>query len=114
MKAKKIQNLSSNLSYCNFRQSSKNKKIKLHIHLKHKIIFLNYKKMSEDENVVNPCDGTFYPYFSLVVQFFMTLSLLIIAILRFINTRSQLRINKIKDEYYANKSKKKWKNIEIS
>lgn len=55
-----------------------------------------------------------YPYLSLVVQFFMTLSLLIIAILRFINTRSQLRLNKIKDEYYANKSKKKWKNIEIA
>ena len=70
--------------------------------------------MSEDENNINICDNTFYPYLSLLVQFFMTLSLLTIAILRFINTRSQLRINKIKDEYYANKSKKKWKNIEIA
>lgn len=70
--------------------------------------------MSENENEIISCDNTFYPYLSLLVQFFMTLSLLTIAILRFINTRSQLRINKIKDEYYANKSKKKWKNIEIA
>lgn len=59
-------------------------------------------------------NNSVYPYLSLVVQFFMTLTLLAIAILRFINTRSQLRLNNIKDEYYKNKSKKKWKNIEIA
>lgn len=69
-----------------------------------------------DDNVL-PTDSnnnSVYPYLTLVVQFFMSLTLLTIAILRFINTRSQLRINNIKDEYYKNKSKKKWKNIEIA
>lgn len=72
--------------------------------------------MSENNSFDNNelINNSIYPYLSLIVQFFMTLSLLTIAVLRFINTRSQLRINNIKDEYYKNKSKKKWKNIEIA
>lgn len=43
------------------------------------------------------------------IQLLMLLTVMTIAILRFINTRSQLKTNDIKNEYFKNKNKKKWK-----
>lgn len=43
------------------------------------------------------------------IQLLMLLTVMTIAILRFINTRSQLRTNDLKNEYFMNKNKKKWK-----
>lgn len=43
------------------------------------------------------------------IQLLMLLTVMAIAILRFINTRSQLKTNDIKNEYFKNKNKKKWK-----
>ena len=44
-----------------------------------------------------------------VIQLLMLLTVMTIAILRFINTRSQLKTNDLKNEYFTNKQKKKWK-----
>ena len=44
-----------------------------------------------------------------VIQLLMLLTVMTIAILRFINTRSQLKTNDLKNEYFMNKNKKKWK-----
>ena len=43
------------------------------------------------------------------IQLLMLLTVMTIAILRFINTRSQLKTNDLKNEYFLNKNKKKWK-----
>lgn len=43
------------------------------------------------------------------IQLLMLLTVMAIAILRFINTRSQLKTNDLKNEYFMNKNKKKWK-----
>lgn len=43
------------------------------------------------------------------IQLLMLLTVMAIAILRFINTRSQLKTNDLKNEYFKNKNKKKWK-----
>ncbi len=43
------------------------------------------------------------------IQLLMLLTVMTIAILRFINTRSQLKTNDLKNEYFKNKNKKKWK-----
>lgn len=43
------------------------------------------------------------------IQLLMLLTVMTIAILRFINTRSQLKTNDLKNEYFMNKNKKKWK-----
>ena len=43
------------------------------------------------------------------IQLLMLLTVMAIAILRFINTRSQLRTNDLKNEYFMNKNKRKWK-----
>lgn len=43
------------------------------------------------------------------IQLLMLLTVMAIAILRFINTRSQLKTNDLKNEYFTNKNKKKWK-----
>ncbi len=47
--------------------------------------------------------------FNSFIQLLMLLTVMTIAILRFINTRSQLKTNDLKNEYFANKNKKKWK-----
>lgn len=47
------------------------------------------------------------------IQLLMLLTVMTIAILRFINTRSQLKTNDLKNEYFKNKNKKKWKDIEL-
>lgn len=47
------------------------------------------------------------------IQLLMLLTVMTIAILRFINTRSQLRTNDLKNEYFMNKNKKKWKQYTV-
>jgi hypothetical protein len=43
------------------------------------------------------------------IQLLMLLSVMTIAVLRFINTCFQLKTNDLKNEYFMNKNKKKWK-----
>lgn len=47
------------------------------------------------------------------IQLLMLLSVMTIAVLRFINTRSQLKTNDLKNEYFMNKNKKKWKQYTV-
>lgn len=43
------------------------------------------------------------------IQLLMLLTVMAIAIMRFINTRSQVKTNDLKNEYFMNKNKRKWK-----
>ena len=47
------------------------------------------------------------------IQLLMLLCVMAIAVLRFINTRSQLKTNDLKNEYFINKNKKKWKQYTV-
>lgn len=47
------------------------------------------------------------------IQLLMLLTVMTIAILRFINTRSQVKTNDLKNEYFKNKNKKKWKQYTV-
>lgn len=47
------------------------------------------------------------------IQLLMLLTVMTIAILRFINTRSQLKTNDLKNEYFMNKNKRKWKQYTV-
>lgn len=47
------------------------------------------------------------------IQLLMLLCVMTIAVLRFINTRSQLKTNDLKNEYFMNKNKKKWKQYTV-
>ena len=62
--------------------------------------------MSDSESIYQPEHDKIYIYLSLFVQFTTMLTVLSIAILRFINTRSQLKINNLKDVYFKAKNKK--------
>lgn len=64
--------------------------------------------MSEDINDIEinkTIEDKFYLYLSLMVQGLGSLTLIIIAILRFINTRQNSKLNTIKNIYYNNKNK---------
>ena len=60
--------------------------------------------MSEEPEPVN-----YLTILNSFIQLLMLLTVMTIAILRFINTRSQLKTNDLKNEYFKNKNKKKWK-----
>ena len=61
--------------------------------------------MSESNEIIFQNDKI-YAYLSLTVQALTMLTVLSIAILRFINTRSQLKINNLKDVYFKAKNKR--------
>lgn len=64
--------------------------------------------MSEDINDIEinkTTEDKFYLYLSLMVQGLGSLTLIIIAILRFISTRQNSKLNTIKNIYYNNKNK---------
>lgn len=58
--------------------------------------------MSED---YDPTTDRVYLYGSLVVQGLMFVALMVIAILRFVATKQNTRLNTIKNIYYTNKNK---------
>lgn len=60
--------------------------------------------MSEEPETIN-----YLTILNSFIQLLMLLTVMTIAILRFINTRSQLKTNGLKNEYFMNKNKKKWK-----
>lgn len=47
------------------------------------------------------------------IQLLMLLTVMAIAILRFINVKSQLKTNDLKNEYFMNKNKRKWKQYTV-
>lgn len=61
--------------------------------------------MSESNEIIFQNDKT-YAYLSLAVQALTMFTVFSIAILRFINTRSQLKINNLKDVYFKAKNKR--------
>lgn len=58
--------------------------------------------MSED---YDPTTDRVYLYGSLAVQGLMFIALMVIAVLRFIATKQNTRLNTIKNIYYTNKNK---------
>lgn len=60
---------------------------------------------SETIEIEKTTEDKFYLYLSLIVQGLGSLTLIIIAILRFITTRQNTRLNNIKNIYYSNKNK---------
>ena len=64
--------------------------------------------MSEDVDKTN-----YLTIINSFIQLLMLLSVMTIAVLRFINTRSQLKTNDLKNEYFMNKNKKKWKQYTV-
>jgi hypothetical protein len=65
--------------------------------------------MSEDIERQTKSTSDFLTIINSFIQLLMLLTVMTIAILRFINTRSQLKTNDLKNEYFMNKNKKKWK-----
>lgn len=64
--------------------------------------------MSEDVDKTN-----YHLIINSFIQLLMLLTVMTIAVLRFINTRSQLKTNDLKNEYFMNKNKKKWKQYTV-
>lgn len=58
--------------------------------------------MSED---YDPTTDRVYLYGSLVVQGLMFIALMVIAVLRFVATKQNTKLNTIKNIYYTNKNK---------
>lgn len=65
--------------------------------------------MSEEADSFYPQQISYLTIVNSFIQLLMLLTVMTIAILRFINTRSQLKTNDLKNEYFKNKNKKKWK-----
>lgn len=62
--------------------------------------------MSDDIEIYKSTEDKAYLYLTLIVQALGSLSIIIIAILRFINTRQNSKLNNIKNIYYSTKNKK--------
>lgn len=62
--------------------------------------------MSDDIENYKSTEDKAYLYLTLIVQALGSLSIIIIAILRFINTRQNSKLNNIKNIYYSTKNKK--------
>lgn len=65
--------------------------------------------MSEDIETQTKLTSDITTIINSFIQLLMLLTVMAIAILRFINTRSQLKTNDLKNEYFMNKNKRKWK-----
>ena len=66
--------------------------------------------MSED---YDPTTDRVYLYGSLVVQGLMFIALMVIAVLRFVATKQNTRLNTIKNIYYTNKNKALSSEVEV-
>lgn len=79
-----------------------------------KFIFSNFSfskiiKMSEDIEMQSNLSSDISIIINSFIQLLMLLTVMAIAIMRFINTRSQVKTNDLKNEYFMNKNKRKWK-----
>ena len=66
--------------------------------------------MSED---YDPTTDRVYLYGSLAVQGLMFIALMVIAVLRFVATKQNTRLNTIKNIYYTNKNKALSSEVEV-
>lgn len=66
--------------------------------------------MSED---YDPTTDRVYLYGSLVVQGLMFIALMVIAVLRFVATKQNTKLNTIKNIYYTNKNKALSSEVEV-
>lgn len=60
---------------------------------------------SDDIQISHNTEDKVYLYLTLIVQALGSLTLIVIAVLRFINTRQNNRLNNIRGIYYTNKNK---------
>jgi hypothetical protein len=66
--------------------------------------------MESSDNIVpgttpTPTEDRLYMYGSLIVQALMSISIIVIAVIRFIQNKQNTRLNTIKNIYYTNKNK---------
>lgn len=59
----------------------------------------------DTNNNPSPTEDRLYMYGSLIVQALMSISIIVIAVIRFIQNKQNTRLNNIKNIYYTNKNK---------
>lgn len=60
---------------------------------------------TNNNNNTSPAEDRLYMYGSLIVQALMSISIIVIAIIRFIQNKQNTKLNNIKNIYYTNKNK---------
>lgn len=65
----------------------------------------NTIEIDTNNNNTSPAEDRLYMYGSLIVQALMSISIIIIAVIRFIQNKQNTKLNTIKNIYYTNKNK---------
>lgn len=65
----------------------------------------NTIEIDTNNNNTSPAEDRLYMYGSLIVQALMSISIIVIAIIRFIQNKQNTKLNNIKNIYYTNKNK---------
>lgn len=65
----------------------------------------NTIEIDTHNNDTSPTEDRLYMYGSLIVQALMSISIIVIAVIRFIQNKQNTRLNNIKNIYYTNKNK---------
>lgn len=65
----------------------------------------NTIEIDTNNNNTSPAEDRLYMYGSLIVQALMSISIIVIAVIRFIQNKQNTKLNSIKNIYYTNKNK---------
>lgn len=65
----------------------------------------NTIEIDTNNNNTSPAEDRLYMYGSLIVQALMSISIIVIAVIRFIQNKQNTKLNNIKNIYYTNKNK---------
>ena len=65
----------------------------------------NTIEIDTNNNNTSPAEDRLYMYSSLIVQALMSISIIVIAVIRFIQNKQNTKLNNIKNIYYTNKNK---------
>lgn len=65
----------------------------------------NTIEIDTNNNNTSPAEDRLYMYGSLIVQALMSISIIVIAVIRFIQNKQNTKLNTIKNIYYTNKNK---------
>lgn len=65
----------------------------------------NTIEIDTNNNDTSPTEDRLYMYGSLIVQALMSISIIVIAVIRFIQNKQNTKLNTIKNIYYTNKNK---------
>ena len=65
----------------------------------------NTIEIDTNNNNTSPAEDRLYMYGNLIVQALMSISIIVIAVIRFIQNKQNTKLNTIKNIYYTNKNK---------